>query len=657
MRYCVGLGLAILLGGEFRPALEFEVSVLPPPAQQEEADAKGLPAPSFLDLTVLPLPAIDVSGDRWAVSEADALEIESLIEDLALIEDPCVGLSPTMSGGGFAPIPEAREFRSGILMIDHGLRTHEAMVRLVEWGPKALPFLLDAIDDARPTKLVLSHVERHGKMWHAREVPINPAAARERSRIAGHPRIAAYGVDMGWFDSAEGSSRHVVTIGDVAFVAIGQITNRRYEASRYQPSFCTVVNSPTASQEIAAFVKDVWREGSAPPDLFRSFLQDFHTRGSGSESLQIGAALRLLYYWPEAAGSLIVERLDGFEVGWDWEKVHARNQVDTAGFLRTVAAVGNPRVDVALANILRRTDNPSLFTAGLTERTVGANRKLVWRKMREFVDEWDGPIVRTYGREETLLRRAVRFFPLRARVLFETHAGRGSNAHVRGTIGALRDTDPEAIPWAASFLARLLSDQRDTHRKDSRLPGAPPMRICDEAAEVILEHLGQQSCERLDSLTARDAHLESVLRVVRERAIELQLPPFEVPASFRKVLTPERAPTGQWRGFVLEGFHYDDLTISPTEEEETRFTCRFLTHTDVGDTEWTVPATWDRGVLRFATAGRKPGESEPWTGLLLFSCDGEDHLVAIERAWWIATEQGIRTSLGENGWAYSRIGD
>ena len=82
---------------------------------------------------------------KYAATPEEVAEINSLIADLRRIANPHVGLSPSMSGSGFAPVPWAFEMHSGILM-NHGLRPSPAFTRLVEYGPKALPYRLEAWD-------------------------------------------------------------------------------------------------------------------------------------------------------------------------------------------------------------------------------------------------------------------------------------------------------------------------------------------------------------------------------------------------------------------------------------------------------------------------------------------------------------------------------
>src|SRR5262249_51921060 len=146
------------------------------------------------------------------------------------------GLSATLSGDTFAPVP-GQGRASVVLLTDHGLRPSEGLRDLVALGPDALPFLLDALDDQTPTKITVRHAGGFGSMWHAAELPLNPVNPAEK---AGYKARAAKPRE-----EEEHVKSYTVKVGDVCFVAIGQIVGRGYEAVRYQPTACIVLNCPS----------------------------------------------------------------------------------------------------------------------------------------------------------------------------------------------------------------------------------------------------------------------------------------------------------------------------------------------------------------------------------------------------------------------------
>jgi hypothetical protein len=135
---------------------------------------------------VVPLPALRLSPQSPA-TPAEAARIRALIARLAEIERPDFGLSPSMNGAAFAPIPGSE--RAGAFVIgDHGLKRSGALVELVKLGPRALPFLLAALDDQTPTRLTMKLSEILEWMVFATEADGNPANAREQKALAALPR-------------------------------------------------------------------------------------------------------------------------------------------------------------------------------------------------------------------------------------------------------------------------------------------------------------------------------------------------------------------------------------------------------------------------------------------------------------------------------------
>src|SRR5690348_8959453 len=95
------------------------------------------------------------------LTREETAEIKRRIRNLAKISKPDFGLAPTFSGSAFAPIAEAREAGT-MLLTSHNVNTSPDLIELVKFGPKALPFLLAAIDDQTPTKLVIPSHEAFG---------------------------------------------------------------------------------------------------------------------------------------------------------------------------------------------------------------------------------------------------------------------------------------------------------------------------------------------------------------------------------------------------------------------------------------------------------------------------------------------------------------
>jgi hypothetical protein len=86
----------------------------------------------------------------------------------------------------------------------------------------------------------------------------------------------------------------VITVGDLCFVALGQIVNRDFSATRYQPSGGLIVSSPSSSKPLRDIVTDDFRNFSEAKHL-RLLIQDFLM--PDNDDRRGGAYRRLAYYY------------------------------------------------------------------------------------------------------------------------------------------------------------------------------------------------------------------------------------------------------------------------------------------------------------------------------------------------------------------------
>jgi hypothetical protein len=217
-------------------------------------------------------------------------EVTRWIDTLSQADCFDTGVSPTYGGSDFPPVGGQAQWSVATLSDSRPHRKNTALAKLVELGPTSLPALLAHLDDKRPSKIVVKHDNSFGGMWHAAEVPAATAAEEEKLKAT-----LPGGDDLG--GHTQGISEHTVTVGDLCFVAVGMITNRPYNAVRYQPTACIVVNSPTTTPEIARAVRSLWQSTPPAAALQRHLAADFKSGGN----LRSGAAVRWLYYFPDDA--------------------------------------------------------------------------------------------------------------------------------------------------------------------------------------------------------------------------------------------------------------------------------------------------------------------------------------------------------------------
>jgi hypothetical protein len=267
--------------------------------------------------------------------------IKNLIACLADVKDPYYGLSPSLSGRAFAAVAGSEKI-DVMLLTNHGLKTPEPVKRLVQLGPVALPYLLKALDDKTPTKL---KIEPNGMTnW-------------------GFPEKGPY----------------VVKVGDISYVAIGQIIGRPYKCVSYIPSGIILVSSPCENKDLVKELRAEWSNKESSEQLREKLLKDYETKPKFNgksldgwyegSNLQIEAIMRLLYYCSKQSVPLVVARLKSFDVADPgkeidaWIQREARNGVRTVDFIKAVAWSEDPDIRSALVDIAKRTNDKTISEA------------------------------------------------------------------------------------------------------------------------------------------------------------------------------------------------------------------------------------------------------------------------------------------------------
>jgi HEAT repeat protein len=299
---------------------------------------------------------------RPAATDEQKKRIKALIARLAEIKDPDFGLSETLTGEAFAPLSD-QAHPAMMLLTDHNLKTSDAFRTLVAVGPEALPFLLAALDDKTPTRLKVVGTAFDDVVQGN---PLNPIERRALFREARQADDE---------DEESGEGKYTVKVGDVCFVAIGQIVGRPYSAVHYVPSAWVIIKSPVESKHLRDRVRAVWSSDDPARTLLDSLLLDYATEGlpngksyktlHEANGWQTQAALRLLYYFPKETTPLIAGRLRSLDVQHyeDREsrtKRELKNGVFASDFIKAVAWSKAPGIPEALADIARRTDDPEI---------------------------------------------------------------------------------------------------------------------------------------------------------------------------------------------------------------------------------------------------------------------------------------------------------
>ena len=221
-----------------------------------------------------------------APKEEVRADFRALIDRLVDVTEGDVGYSPSVVGTTFTPL-DAEGKVSAVLLFQQPLKRSDTLRRLVEEGAAAVPLLLAHLDDKRRTSMTIRHEGSFGGMFPVESLDFNERTDRTPRRVGKRGPTD--------FDLATWLRIHTLTVGDLCFVALGQIVNRNYQAVHYQPTAIILVSSPTNSARLREQVERAWK-GTNREKHRASLVADFLT--PDNEGRRIGACKRLAYYYP-----------------------------------------------------------------------------------------------------------------------------------------------------------------------------------------------------------------------------------------------------------------------------------------------------------------------------------------------------------------------
>jgi hypothetical protein len=295
-------------------------------------------------------------------------EMETLIGQLRDVGSEGIGFSTSVSGWEFLPYPDSGE--AGAMLLGQAPPEPSPILRkVIEKGVAVVPALLAHIDDGRPTKL--PPVKRMMWMNFADEYDYN---RRLSKRPVGVDRRGADGGLRAAFARRPSPEEHVVTVGDLCFVALGQIVNRNFEAVRYQPTGGMVINSPSSSKALAAAARAEWG-GLTPASHRERLVQDALQPDSGYR--RIGAYYRLSFYYPDATEDVVQKTL--VELFGRGREVKSSDRPfpssvawgDSYQFIKALTHDTSRRVDEAVRGILAKTTDDDMLAIACMRRLMG----------------------------------------------------------------------------------------------------------------------------------------------------------------------------------------------------------------------------------------------------------------------------------------------
>lgn len=227
------------------------------------------------------------------VAQEDNRSLETLIDQLAESKGEGFGYSSYFSGVAFLPRQDAPEVTTMVLGTP-APHASDTMRQIVRKGADAIPMLVRHLDDKRATAIE----PISGMMWMAWDDEYD---YNRRTR-----KSPPEGVNRESFQEGQHPTEHKVTVGDLCFVALGQIVNRSFNATRYQPTGGVVVSSPTYSKSLLAVVRsdhEHMDKAAHREQLRRDFLEPDH------EFRRNGAVMRIAFYYPDMLDELVVRQL------------------------------------------------------------------------------------------------------------------------------------------------------------------------------------------------------------------------------------------------------------------------------------------------------------------------------------------------------------
>ena len=221
--------------------------------------------------------------------------ISELINSLVCIEELGFGYSTMFAGSQFLPSKNSSRWLNGMIG-SPSPKESEYLKLIVSRGADAIPFLVQHLDDKRSTKIE----PVSGIMWTAwdDEYDYNRRTKTEVPR----------GVNRDSFTEKyrDNPRNHQITVGDLCFVALGQIVNRNFSATRYQPTLGLIISSPTYSNTLLNVIKKDY-SGMTQDDHRQQLINDFVY--PDWEFRRNGAVIRLAFYYPEIVDDLLIKQL------------------------------------------------------------------------------------------------------------------------------------------------------------------------------------------------------------------------------------------------------------------------------------------------------------------------------------------------------------
>ena len=247
----------------------------------------------------------------------------ALIDQLEKLDTQDTGYSGSVSGSSFLPLGYSS---ASVVLLSPTTPSgkSDAMLSLVKLGSKAVPALLDHLGDDRKTKIVIQN--NLGGFFGISQDK-GEKAEDEGPKGKGNSPFGA-------------PKQYTLRVGDLCYVALGQIVNRNYTTVQYIPSGNVMITSVPHSRKLRADLKKQWG-GLTEKKHIKSLVNDVNAKkpkGDDAGGARGGASLRLAYYFPKEYESIAVKQL----------------KQPTRNFIETLQYVESETLDQALRDLDRK---------------------------------------------------------------------------------------------------------------------------------------------------------------------------------------------------------------------------------------------------------------------------------------------------------------
>lgn len=232
------------------------------------------------------LAGFSLPGPAAGPKDYSGASMPELIDSLQDVDRETLAMNSMGDFSGFMADSGTARFEGGVIGSPAPAEFPQ-MKEIVKRGATALPDLLEHLEDKRPTQLKIGGGDFHFMFsYFSEEYDPRNGRAHYPSASDSIKELHDHKVEL----------PYTITVGDVCFALVGQITNRELSPVRYQPSAGLVINSPGQAPTLAVQAREDWT-GTTSEQLRQSLVRD-------AADAQItwrhkGALTRLRFYFPE----------------------------------------------------------------------------------------------------------------------------------------------------------------------------------------------------------------------------------------------------------------------------------------------------------------------------------------------------------------------